>query len=44
MQKDHPQGPEEEADHLLSLLKKGDILALSAFGAGFISGAAIIEW
>lgn len=26
------------------LLKKGDILALSAFGAGFISGAAIIEW
>ena len=24
MQKDHPQGPEEEADHLLSLLKKGD--------------------
>ncbi|MDE5890015.1 MAG: 3-oxoacyl-ACP synthase, partial [Bacteroidales bacterium] len=26
------------------LLKKGDKLALSAFGAGFISGAAIIEW
>jgi len=26
------------------LLKRGDILALSAFGAGFISGAAIIEW
>ncbi len=24
MQKDPPQGPEEEADHLLSLLKKGD--------------------
>lgn len=24
MQKDHPQGSEEEADHLLSLLKKGD--------------------
>ena len=26
------------------LLKKGDILALSAFGAGFISGAAVLEW
>ena len=26
------------------LIKKGDILALSAFGAGFISGAAIMEW
>lgn len=26
------------------LFKKGDILALSAFGAGFISGAAILEW
>lgn len=26
------------------LLKKGDKLALSAFGAGFISGAAILEW
>lgn len=25
-------------------LKKGDILALSAFGAGFVSGSAIIEW
>ena len=24
-------------------VKKGDILALSAFGAGFISGAAIME-
>lgn len=27
-----------------SLLKRGDKLALSAFGAGLISGAAIIEW
>lgn len=26
------------------LFKKGDKLALSAFGAGFISGAAILEW
>ena len=26
------------------LIKKGDILALSAFGAGFISGAAVMEW
>lgn len=26
------------------LFKRGDILALSAFGAGFISGAAILEW
>lgn len=26
------------------ILKRGDMLALSAFGAGFISGAAIIEW
>ena len=25
-------------------IKKGDILALSAFGAGFISGAAVLEW
>ena len=26
------------------LFKPGDILALSAFGAGFISGAVILEW
>ncbi len=26
------------------LLKKGDMIAMSAFGAGFISGAAIMEW
>lgn len=26
------------------LFKKGDILVMSAFGAGFISGAAMIEW
>lgn len=26
------------------VIKKGDIIALSAFGAGFISGAAIMEW
>lgn len=26
------------------LLKKGDKIALSAFGAGFISGATILEW
>ncbi|MBO5194111.1 MAG: ketoacyl-ACP synthase III [Bacteroidales bacterium] len=26
------------------LFKRGDKLALSAFGAGFISGAAILEW
>lgn len=26
------------------ILKKGDKIVLSAFGAGFISGAAIIEW
>ena len=26
------------------ILKRGDTLALSAFGAGFISGAAIMEW
>ena len=26
------------------VIKKGDILALSAFGAGFISAAAIMEW
>ncbi|MCM1177057.1 MAG: ketoacyl-ACP synthase III [Bacteroidales bacterium] len=26
------------------LLKKGDKVVLSAFGAGFISGAAILEW
>ena len=26
------------------LLKRGDMLALSAFGAGLVSGAAIIEW
>lgn len=26
------------------LLKKGDLIALSAFGAGFISGAVIMEW
>lgn len=26
------------------IIKKGDLLALSAFGAGFISGAAILEW
>ena len=25
-------------------LKKGDLLAFSAFGAGFTSGACIIEW
>ena len=25
-------------------LKNGDILAFSAFGAGFTSGACIIEW
>ena len=26
------------------ILKKGDKIAMSAFGAGFISGAAIMEW
>ena len=26
------------------LLKRGDMLALSAFGAGFMSGAVIMEW
>lgn len=25
-------------------LKKGDMLALSAFGAGFVSGSAVIKW
>jgi 3-oxoacyl-[acyl-carrier-protein] synthase-3 len=25
-------------------LKRGDMLAFSAFGAGFTSGACIIEW
>ena len=25
-------------------LKSGDMLALSAFGAGFVSGACILEW
>ena len=26
------------------LLKKGDMIAMSAFGAGFVSGAVIFEW
>ena len=26
------------------LLKKGDIIAMSAFGAGFVSGAVLFEW
>ena len=26
------------------LLKKGDMIAMSAFGAGFVSGAVVIEW
>ena len=26
------------------LLKKGDKIALSAFGAGFVSGAVVLEW
>ena len=26
------------------LLKKGDKIAMSAFGAGFVSGALIVEW
>ena len=26
------------------IIKKGDLIALSAFGAGFISGAAVMEW
>lgn len=26
------------------LLKEGDIIAMSAFGAGFVSGAALFEW
>ena len=26
------------------LFKKGDILAMSAFGAGFVSGAVVFEW
>lgn len=26
------------------LFKKGDLIAMSAFGAGFISGAVILEW
>ncbi len=26
------------------LFKKGDVIAMSAFGAGFVSGAAIVEW
>lgn len=30
--------------HRQGLFKKGDMIALSAFGAGFVSGAAILEW
>ncbi len=30
--------------HRKGMFKPGDILALSAFGAGFVSGAVIIEW
>lgn len=26
------------------LLKKGDVIAMSAFGAGFVSGAVLFEW
>lgn len=26
------------------LLKKGEIIAMSAFGAGFVSGAVLFEW
>ena len=26
------------------LLKRGDIIAMSAFGAGFVSGAVLFEW
>jgi 3-oxoacyl-[acyl-carrier-protein] synthase-3 len=26
------------------LLKEGDMIAMSAFGAGFVSGAVIFEW
>ncbi|MBR2128337.1 MAG: 3-oxoacyl-ACP synthase, partial [Bacteroidales bacterium] len=26
------------------LLKKGDLIAMSAFGAGFVSGAVLFEW
>ena len=33
----------DECNHK-GILKRGDTLALSAFGAGFISGAAIMEW
>lgn len=25
-------------------LKKGDLIAMSAFGAGFVSGAVLFEW
>ncbi len=26
------------------LFKKGDLIAMSAFGAGFVSGALLLEW
>ena len=29
---------------LTSMFKKGDKIAMSAFGAGFVSGALIMEW